>query len=632
MEHNLTSILKKYWGFDGFRGSQLSIMNSVMAKQDVLALMPTGGGKSLCYQVPALAMGEGICIVVSPLIALMEDQLKGLKSRGIKALGLYGKLSEEDLIRKFDNARYGEYSLLYISPERLGQPLVRQHLERLPVNLIAIDEAHCISQWGFDFRPAYLECAILRNLFPKTPLIALTATATPEVIQDITRLLEMENGKIFKDSIQRPNLIYTVACTEDKLYYLEYLLHKNPGSAVIFVRTRKESQHISQYLKGKLCSATYFHGGLVLAEKQKQLAAWQSGKVRVMVATNAFGMGVDKGDVRLVVHYHMPETLEHYFQEAGRAGRDGQPALAVLLNSPSDVRRSVQYFLGNVPTVEEIIHVYRKLCNYFQIAYGELPEKAYHFNFGTFCKLYELSQSKTFNALELLDRNGVIALIQKVKTVTKVRINSTKADLFRTVDSNPDLRGIIQVLLRTYGGLFDFETVIQPKLLSQKLGCSESEITEKLTALSNFGLLELEQESGDLEVTYLMPREDERTIHSFSKSLEQRQELKQRKVTQMVDYVGNINTCRQIQLLAYFGENYQTECGGCDVCAPDKPSRTEIMALKPMILQSLSSGPKSSREIILQGNGTEKATLHCLQFLLEDQIVALDDSNKYKLL
>ena len=631
MDYNLNSILKKYWGFDGFRGSQLDIINSVLEKRDVLALLPTGGGKSICYQIPALAM-DGICIVVSPLIALMEDQLKGLQSRGIKALGLYGKLSEEEVIRKFDNALYGGYSLIYISPERLGQPLIRQHLERLPVILIAIDEAHCISQWGFDFRPAYLGCAILRKIFPKTPVLALTATATAEVIKDITKMLEMEKVEIFKDSIQRPNLIYSVAYTEDKLYYLEYLLHKNPGSAVLFVRTRKESQELSDYLIKKGCTATFFHGGLALADKQKQMEAWQSGKVRVMVATNAFGMGVDKGDVRLVIHYHMPETLEHYFQEAGRAGRDGQKAHAVLLSAPSDAGRSVQYFLGNLPTVEDIITVYRKLCNYFQVAYGEIPEKPYNLNFGSFCKFYELSQSKTFNTLELLDRNGVISLLQKVKTITKIRILFSKEELRHLMDRNPELREIILVLMRTYGGLLDYETAIQPKLLSQKLKCSEIEIMERLTLMSNLGVLELEIESGDLEVTFLLPREDERTIHAFSKHIEQRQALKRKKVTQMVSYVGNTDTCRQVQLLAYFGEIHKSECGLCDICAPDEPLAKEVMALKPFILASLSSGPKSSRELILLGHGTEKATLNCLRFLLEDQIITINSSNKYLLL
>lgn len=631
MNHNLNSILKKYWGFDGFRGSQEDIINSVLAKRDVLALLPTGGGKSVCYQLPAIAM-DGICIVVSPLIALMEDQLKGLQSRGIKALGLYGKLSEEEIIRKFDNALYGGYSLIYISPERLSQPLIRQHLERLPVNLIAIDEAHCISQWGFDFRPAYLECSILRRLFPKTPLLALTATATTEVIEDITKILEMDRVEIFKDSIQRPNLIYSVAYIEDKLYYLQYLILKNPGSAVIFVRTRKESQQISEYLLKKECSATFFHGGLELADKQKQLEAWQSGKVRVMVATNAFGMGVDKGDVRLVVHYHMPETLEHYFQEAGRAGRDGQRAHAVLLSAPSDASRSVQYFLGNIPSIEDIITVYRKLCNYFQVAYGELPEKSYHLNFGSFCKFYELSQSKTFNTLELLDRNGVISLLQKVKTIIKIRFLCSKGDLNQLMERNPDLQETILVLMRTYGGLLDYETIIQPKVLAQKLRCTENELMDRLSSMNNLKILELEIESGDLEITFLLPREDERTIHSFSKNLEHRQELKRNKVNQMVNYVSNIDMCRQVQLLAYFGENSKSECGSCDVCAPDEPSTKDIMALKPFVLQSLTTGPKSSRELILLGQGSEKATLNCLRFLLEDQIISLDSSNKYKLL
>ncbi|MFM1879104.1 MAG: hypothetical protein RLZZ241_1970 [Bacteroidota bacterium] len=631
MNSSPVEVLKRYWGYDSFRGSQLQIIDSVLHKNNTLALMPTGGGKSLCYQIPALVL-DGICIVVSPLIALMEDQLNALKAKGIKAMGLYGRLSEADVIRKFDNALYGQYKLLYISPERLGQNLILQLLERLPVNLIAIDEAHCISQWGYDFRPAYLECVKLKHMHPKAPIIALTATATPEVVKDIIHLLELKQPALFKDSIQRPNLVYNVSHTEDKNFQLEYLLGRNSGSAVLFVRTRREAQSIAALLQQKQFSSTYFHGGLTLQEKQEQMHLWQTGKARIMVATNAFGMGVDKGDVRMVIHYHMPETLEHYFQEAGRAGRDGKPAKAILLNTPSDTQRSAQYFLGSLPTLEDLISVYRKLCVFFQIAFGELPTQSFNFKLETFCKQYELSVAKGFHVLELLDRHGVISLVQKFKKVTRIEFSAAKQEVLIYLDRNPEMGSIIQSLLRTYGGLFEFETEIQIALLAKKLNRSEVFILEQLEHLAQNGILKISHETGDLEVTFLVPREDKRTIYAFSKGFEKRHELKRLKVKQMIDYVNNSSTCRQLQLLTYFGESKGVACGYCDVCAPEKPVKEELPKLKEQISASLKTGAKTSRELILLGHGSEQGTLLCLQFLLQDEVIRLNSDNTYTLL
>ena len=626
---NPQDILHQFWGFESFRGSQNEIITALLNQEDVLALMPTGGGKSLCYQVPALCT-KGVCIVVSPLIALMEDQIRGLKSRGIKALGIYGNLSEEELIRKFDNALYGEYPLVYISPERLEQDLVLYNLERLKVNLIAIDEAHCISQWGYDFRPAYLKCSKLRELYPEVPLIALTATATPEVVKDISLLLGLEKARIFKDSIRRQNLIYTLANTEDKRFYLQYLLVREPGSTIIFVRTRKETTDLAEFLINKGISATFFHGGLQLADKQKNMNLWQTDKARVMVATNAFGMGVDKADVRLVIHLHLPETIEHYFQEAGRAGRDGKRAKAVLLHSPGDNQRSINYYLGNLPGTEAIIEVYRKLCNYLQIAFGELPGTSFNIAFASFCDTYNLPMILALNVLELLDRNGVISLIQRVKTLTRIKFICTKEELLEFLPSS-EIQLTVNTLIRTYGGLFDFETPIQKELIRKKLNVSEKSIEEHLEFLNKSGLLWLEQHSGDLEITFLKPREDARTIHAFSKNLEKRQGLKRTKVQQMIDYVNEKEVCRQTQLMCYFGEETQIDCGFCDVCAPEKPTGHEIESLIPEVNRALSTGPKSSKDLILEGIGSEMAVLSCLQRMLEDEQIVLNPNNTYQL-
>lgn len=620
--------MQKYWGHEAFRGSQKAVIDGVLQGRDVIALMPTGGGKSVCYQVPAL-MGKGICLVVSPLVALMEDQLTTLKAMGVKALGLYGKLTEEDLLRRLDNAVYGGYSLLYLSPERLGQDLVLQHIARMEVSLLAIDEAHCISQWGYDFRPAYLQCARLRELHPGVPLIALTATATAEVLRDITEILGMENARVFKDSIRRPNLVYSVLHAEDKRYRLRDLLERESGSAIVYVRTRRESLMLAETLHRNSVSATHFHGGLTQDEKKTRLKAWQSGRARVMVATNAFGMGIDKADVRLVVHLDIPETIEHYFQEAGRAGRDGEPARAVLLCGPSDLARSAEYFLGNLPSLDELITVYRKLCNYFQVAYGELPEHAFSFGLEAFCDTYGLGVAKTFNALELLDRHGVLSLQPHARTDTRLQFLCNKAGLWAYLDAHPEMRETMQVLLRTYGGLFDFDTPIRLDRISRKLNMAEAGLTQQLQRLQHDGLISLELKMGDLEVLFLQPREDAQTVHAFSRQVKARQNLKRQKVAQMADFVRNDHLCRERQLMAYFSEESGRDCGQCDVCLAGEPAAAQLKIVQTEVLKALASGPKTSRELTSRGCGAESAVLRSLQLLLEDGKIKLGPNNEY---
>lgn len=628
MAETAEAILQKYWGHESFRGSQKAVIDAVLQGDDVIALMPTGGGKSVCYQVPAL-LGKGICLVVSPLVALMEDQLSALKALGVKALGLYGRLSEEDLLRRLDNAVYGGYSLLYLSPERLSQDLVLQHIARMQVSLLAIDEAHCISQWGYDFRPAYLQCARLRELHPQVPLIALTATATAEVLSDMTELLGLGQAQIFKDSIKRPNLVYAVHPTEDKRHRLVDYLNRETGSAIVYVRTRRETLGLSEALGRKNISAGHFHGGLTQNEKKAHLHAWQSGKTRVMVATNAFGMGIDKAEVRLVVHYDIPETIEHYFQEAGRAGRDGEPARAILLYAPTDLARSAEYFLGNLPSVDELITVYRKLCNYFQVAYGELPEKSFSFRLEAFCDTYNLGVAKTFNALELLDRHGVLTLLPNARADTRLQFLCNKAGLWAYLDKYPEMRETVQVLLRTYGGLFDFETPIRLDRMSRKLNTTEARLTGQLQQLQLDGLISLELNLGDLEVYFLQPREDAQTVHAFSRQVKVRQDLKRKKVAQMADFLKNDRLCRERQLMAYFSEKTDRNCGKCDVCLAGGPTEAELRAVQVRVLRELATGPKTSRELSARGCGPEMALLRCLQLLLEDDKLRLGPNNEY---
>ena len=410
MHKNITSVLQQYWGYDDFRGSQRKIIDTVISGQDVLALMPTGGGKSICYQVPALAM-EGICIVVSPLVALIQDQVAQLKKRNIKAIALTGGIRSNEVNDLLDNCVFGNYKFLYLSPERLQQTVVRERIQQMNVNLIAIDEAHCISQWGNDFRPAYLECSILKELAPQTPTIALTATATPRVVDDIVENLELKEVRIFKDSFSRSNIAFKVRRSEDKLYQLKKYMEKIPGSGIVYVRSRKMSISLANFLINNGVSASFYHGGIPKSDKEEKLNRWLNGKDRVMVATNAFGMGVDKPDVRLVIHYQIPDSLESYFQEAGRAGRDGEPSTAIILTSKEDADRAKQQFLSTLPDVGFVKTVYSKLNNYFQISYGELISEPQAFKFNEFCSRYAFNPNMAFNALRILDQNSVLSFL-----------------------------------------------------------------------------------------------------------------------------------------------------------------------------------------------------------------------------
>ena len=631
MNESAEKVLKQYWGHAGFRGSQEQIIQAVLKGSDVVALLPTGGGKSLCYQIPGVLL-PGLCLVVSPLLALMEDQVSDLNSRGIRAMSLSGKLRQEELIRKLDNVEFGNYSFLYVSPERLQQELVVNRIKNLNIKLIAIDEAHCISQWGFDFRPAYLKCAVLRELLPTTPMIALTATATPEVMKDIEELLLLQNPCIFRDSIQRMNITYSVLKTEDKNYRLSQLLEQHAGSAIAYVQTRRATVQLETFLKSRGVSAAAFHGGMSAADKQARLRAWQSGKLRVMTATNAFGMGIDKADVRLVVHFEVPETLEHYFQEAGRAGRDGKPALAVLLLGPDDIEQARDRYLGNLPSVKEVLRTYEKLNSYFSIPYGEVYEDTLAFDFSDFCETYQLPTALTYNALEILDRQGVLALSQQFWQKSRIQFTCTKPVLWRYLKSYPNLQPTVQTLLRTYGGLFDFETPINLRAVSGKLQTSEGDLLKQLEQLHTDEIIRMETSKGDLELRFLVPREDEKTIYAFARHQEARLKVKRKKVEMMAAYLQNSAVCRQVQLLRYFGELHARPCGSCDVChGSTSLDAAQQESLKKSILKALEKGPKSSRELLESSNFPEGPALYCLQSLLQEGVLTLGAENQYLL-
>ncbi|MBU2060702.1 MAG: ATP-dependent DNA helicase, partial [Bacteroidetes bacterium] len=444
-------ILQKYWKHQEFRPLQSDIIDAVLNGQDTFALLPTGGGKSVCFQIPAL-LQPGICLVISPLIALMKDQVANLNKRNIKAIALTGGIRSNEMIDLLDNCQYGNYKFLYLSPERLQSDWILERIKNLPINLITIDEAHCVSQWGHDFRPAYLKIALLKEHFPTIPFLALTATATPRAQQDIINELGLKNPQIFQKSFARKNIAYMVFQTEDKLYRIEQILKKNPESSIIYVRNRKSCSTISTQLNALGFKATYYHGGLSPKEKDKNMNLWMQDEAQVIVATNAFGMGIDKADVKTVIHIQLPENLENYYQEAGRAGRNENKAFAVLLTNPSDIIQAENQFLNILADKTFLNSIYKKLCTYLQIAYGEGINEQFAFNLNHFCTKYNFPVLKTYNAFQFLDRQGVITLSQEFSEKISLQFIISSKEVIRYSSLNPNDEEIILTILRTYPG------------------------------------------------------------------------------------------------------------------------------------------------------------------------------------
>ncbi|MEM9076500.1 MAG: ATP-dependent DNA helicase RecQ [Bacteroidota bacterium] len=622
------SILRTYWGHLNFRGSQAGIIHSIFEGEDTLALMPTGGGKSICYQVPAMAM-EGICVVVSPLVALIQNQVEALKNKGIKAVALTGGISFDEINTLLDNCLYGNYKFLYLSPERLQQPLIQERIKGMNVNLVAIDEAHCISQWGNDFRPAYLHCSILRELAPKVPFLALTATATPRVIEDIVENLELKTVKVFKDSFSRDNIILSVEHRENKRFRLKQIFVSNPSSAIVYVRSRKTSIQLSDFLVQNGLSASFFHGGLSRIEKESRLKKWLDNKIQIMVATNAFGMGVDKPDVRTVVHYQIPDSLESYFQEVGRAGRDGEISNAYLLTNEADKILAKQQFLESLPDISFLKQLYRKLNNYFQIPYGELPLDPFPFPFGYFCKRYEFDSNLVYQGLKILDQNSIISLSENFKQRTSIQFLSDKQSTFSYLEKHQNYQPLIQTLLRTYGGILEYETKVNISMLSKKIGLQETVLDQMLQQLHKDEILIYVSNNSDFEINFLVPREDDLTINTFSEKIKSLRQVKRTNLQFMFDFIENTRICRSRFLLKYFGEDGKVDCGKCDICTQGNEGGS--IDLKERILNILKVKPLSSRELVTQLDSNEHQVLHTLKHLLEEEQIELNQKNEYSL-
>ena len=630
--NNVRDILAKYWGFTSFKPMQEEILAAVLDGKDTVALLPTGGGKSICFQLPAIEM-EGICIVVSPLVALMGDQVNALKERGIKALKLTGGISFDELNTLLDNALYGNYKFLYLSPERLQQEIVQNYIKQMNVNLIAVDEAHCISQWGNDFRPAYKNITLLREIHPLVPIIALTATATSEVLEDTISELKMELPAIFKNSFVRENLSYQVFKEDDKLYRTEQLLKNNSGSAIIYVRNRKSTIEISEQLNSLGISATFYHGGISAKEKAQKLELWRYGRVSTIVATNAFGMGIDHAYVRFVIHLQIPESLESYFQEAGRAGRDGEYAAAVLLYNEYDKIYVKQQFVDSLPTTSDLKKIYRTLNNYFQIPYGEGEFTKHNFGFSEFCKTYDLNTLLAYNALNNLDRLGIIELSQEFgrKSIVQFLISSEKVLNYFEKDITASVIG--KTILRIYGGIFEMPTAVNLDLIASKTGQSIETIISILKKLERDQVIEMMLQITDATLTFLVPREDDKTINVISREVETLNRKKTAQVNSVLHYIENTKTCRSVQLVSYFGEKNVSKCGICSVCKTDnsKLSNKEMQSLAKQILALLEGGDLSSREISEKLSFAEENILKVIRLLIDAEKIKINPKNQYYL-
>jgi ATP-dependent DNA helicase RecQ len=624
------AILKKYWQHDTFRSLQKEIIDSVLSGHDTFALMPTGGGKSICFQVPAL-MNEGICLVISPLVALMKDQVANLQNRGIKAIALIGGKKQDEIIDLLDNCQFGNYKFLYVSPERLQSDWILDRIKNLPINLITIDEAHCVSQWGHDFRPAYLKISELKKHFPKIPFLALTATATPRVKEDIITELGMQNPAQFEKSFARKNIAYMVFEVEDKLFRMEQILKKNPQPSIIYVRNRKSCLEISNQLQTLGLKATYYHGGLTSREKDKNMQLWMEEKAQVIVATNAFGMGIDKPNVKTVIHIQLPENIENYYQEAGRSGRNGEKAFAVLLTSSSDSIQAEDQFIKVLPDKAFLTTMYIKLCNYFQIAYGEGINEEFTFNLNHFCHKYNFPTLKTFNAIRFLDSQGVITLSQEFSEKITLQFLIESKEVIRYTSLNPNDEEIILTILRTYPGVYEMQTAFNLPLISKKSHHTEAEILAVLHKLKEKQIIDYHSKNNDATLLFNEIREDERTINKVSKHLARQNELKKEQLQSVLNYIKDKKTCKSKSILAYFGEKATTNCGICSYCITLAKPKKDFNSLTKKIMSLLQNEGLNSREIQSITKNTADDVIFVLQQLLEDGLLIIQKNNKYTL-
>jgi ATP-dependent DNA helicase RecQ len=623
-------ILKKFWGFNSFRPLQEDIIMSVIKGNDTLGLMPTGGGKSLTFQVPALYM-KGICLVVTPLIALMKDQVETLQKKGIKAQAIYSGMTHEEIDIALNNCLYGDYKFLYLSPERLGTEIFKTRVPQMNVNIITVDEAHCISQWGYDFRPSYLKIASLRGILPGVPLLALTATATSEVIDDIQEKLGFARKNVMKASFFRENLIYTVRKSEDKFKDIIKIVAKIKGSGIVYVRTRKKSSDIASMLAKNGISSSYYHAGIRHQLRAQRQQEWTCGKIRIIVATNAFGMGIDKHDVRFVIHADLPDSLESYFQEAGRAGRDGQKAYAVLLYNSSDNLSVKQRVKANFPEITIIKKIYNALGNYLRVPTGGGKNLSYDFNIGDFASTYKFNLSATYSSLKILEREGYIELTDELDNPSKVKFLLARDDLYKFQVANAGFDTFIKLLLRSYTGIFTEFVAIDELSLAKRAGVNIEIIYQYLAKLGKLKVIRYIAQKKTPLIIYTEERLDEKALLISADNYKKRKESYTGRLNAVLNYASKSNKCRSQVLLEYFGEKNSERCGLCDVCKHQDEAelnRSEFDLVRDEIKSIINLEPATLDELIDKIPVKEDKIVHVIQWLLDNMYIAYDENNR----
>lgn len=625
-------LLKQYWNHDSFRSGQEQIIQSVLDKKDTLALLPTGGGKSICFQIPALMM-DGICIVVSPLIALMKDQVQNLNSKNIKAIAIYSGMSHSEIDIALDNCIYGGIKFLYLSPERLQNEMFKQRLDKMNVNLIAVDEAHCISEWGYDFRPNYLKISDLKEVC-NAPIIALTATATQKVIEDIQLKLEFKSNNVVSNSFFRKELSYIVIDTEDISTKLLQILKKVKGSSIVYCKTRKETKTTSHFLNQHGISAHFYHGGLKIEERDKIQKEWTQNHVRVMVATNAFGMGIDKPNVRSVIHQFIPQTIEAYFQEAGRAGRDGKTAYSILLANNSLEKDLLSQVETKYPPQDRIRYVYQSLANYFGLAIGPVSSiKEYEFDIIEFCNKFDLEYLKAFNSLKILEKEGLIKLSDTFSNPSKVHIKVSHNELYQFQIAHPSFDKILKTLLRSYPGIFETFVIIQENILAKRLNTDSQNVVKLLNKLLDLKLIDYVKQNSKPKIYFLEKRIDAKKLFFYKQNLTENKKRDLQKADKIISYFKNEDLCRSSFLLDYFNEKNAETCEVCDICLKKGKSElteTEFQLIKAEVKNMLELQAASIDEIILKVmDYDEEKIIKVIEFLIENGQIEIDKYNQF---
>ena len=625
-------ILKQYWGYDSFRDLQEEIITSIGERKDTLGLMPTGGGKSITFQVPALAQ-EGICIVITPLIALMKDQVQNLRKRGIKALAIYSGMSRQEILTALENCIFGNYKFLYISPERLDTEIFRIKLRSMKVSMITVDESHCISQWGYDFRPAYLKIAEIRDLLPGVPVLALTATATPEVVKDIQSRLNFREENVFRMSFERKNLAYIVRKTDNKTGELLHILRRIEGSAIIYVRNRRRTKEITELLMNENITADFYHAGLDNAVKDIRQKRWQNGEVRVMVATNAFGMGIDKPDVRIVIHLDLPDSPEAYFQEAGRAGRDGEKAYAVILYAKSDKTTLHKRIADTFPEKEYILNVYEHLQYYYQMAMGDGFQCVREFNLEEFCRKFKYFPVPVDSALKILTQAGYLEYTDEQDNSSRIFFTIRRDELYKLHEMGKEAEALIQAILRSYTGVFTDYAYISEESLAVRTGITRQQIYAILVTLTKRRIVDYIPHKKTPYIIYTRERMELHDVHIPTSVYEDRKVRYEARIKAMEEYVTTDNICRSRMLLRYFGEKNEHNCKQCDVClshhADSHLSETSFEELKRQILFILNKKKLAPADIANQVETEKEDIGEVIQYLLEEGVLKIEDGMIY---